>query len=165
MIFATSNVNAACADPRGFKFGAAQKMQFLQHPNAIGQGNNNTSIVGLWHVTYTSQGQLFFESLDQWHSDGTEFENANGAPAIGNVCFGVWKQLGPRTVQLSHIGWNFNPDGSSAGYFTLTETNTVSADGNTYQGTFDYKAYDVDGNFIEGYEVAGAQTAVRITVN
>jgi hypothetical protein len=36
-------------------------------------------IVGLWGVVYTAGGELFNQSIDQWHSDGTEFENAYGA--------------------------------------------------------------------------------------
>ena len=56
-------------------------------------------IVGLWHVVYTSGGKLFNETLDQWHSDGTEFENAFLAPAQGNICFGVWKPTGSHSVR------------------------------------------------------------------
>ncbi len=31
---------------------------------------------GLWRVVYTAGGSTFNKTLDQWHSDGTEFENA-----------------------------------------------------------------------------------------
>ncbi len=55
-------------------------------------------IVGLWHVVYTAGGKVFNETLDQWHSDGTEFENAFLAPAQGNICFGVWKPTGSHSV-------------------------------------------------------------------
>lgn len=142
--------------------------QLLQAPGAGEQTgrksqDDSKSIVGLWHVNYTdSTGAPFMETFDMWHSDGTEWEAANGAPVYGNNCMGVWKQVGPRTIQLNHIGWNFNADGSSAGYTTLTETNTVSRKGDTYSGTFDMKFYDVNGNF-QG-EVTGTMLAKRITV-
>jgi hypothetical protein len=146
-------------------------LPFFARPNTQAQAINqsgpangdNGSIVGLWHVNYTdSTGQPFYESFKMWNADRTEFETANVAPATGNFCVGVWKQAGPRTVQLNHIGWVFNPDGSSAGYFTLTETNRVSHEGNTYQGVFDFKGYDVNGNLI--YEYTGTIAAKRITV-
>lgn len=120
-------------------------------------------IVGLWHVNYVSGGAPFLESFDTWHADGTEFETANFNPVEGNVCVGAWKKVGPRTVQLNHIGWNFDSAGNSIGTFTLNETNTVSRDGNTYTGTFDYKVFDPDGNLL--YEATGTQTATRITAD
>jgi hypothetical protein len=48
-------------------------------------------------------------TANQWHSDGTEFENAWLPPDTGNICFGVWKEVAPRTVRLHHIGWLFTP--------------------------------------------------------
>jgi len=122
------------------------------------------TIVGLWHVNYTAaDGSHFLESFDTWHADGTEFENANLPPAVGNICYGVWKPIAPRTVQLHHVGWMFNADGSSAGTFTLDEVNTVTLDGKTYKGTFDFKVYNVSGNLLA--EVKGTMLATRITVN
>ena len=45
---------------------------------AASSGAAHGSIVGLWHVTYTtSDNELFQKSLDMWHSDGTELETAN----------------------------------------------------------------------------------------
>jgi hypothetical protein len=124
----------------------------------------NDSIVGLWHVVYTAGGSVFNETLDQWHSDGTEFENAYLAPAQGNICFGVWKTVGTRTVRLHHVGWTFTPtsDGTASGTFTLDETNTVSRDGKTYTGTFTFKTFDLNG--VQGAEVRGTMAAKRITV-
>ena len=52
---------------------------------------------------------LFF--FKTWHADGTEFENAFVPPAGGNICYGVWKDLGKGTVKLHHIGLMFNSDG------------------------------------------------------
>ena len=118
--------------------------------------------MGLWYVNYTSGGEPLYESFDQWHSDGTELENPNLAPATGPLCVGVWKQVGTRTFRLHHVGWNFDINGNSLGSFTLDETNTVSRNGLTYKGTFDLKFYDVDGNLVD--EVTGTQTATRITV-
>lgn len=165
MILTPGKARADCSDFRNLKLGPAQKMQMNGVPRVRGnQSITGNSIVGLWHVIYTAQSQLFLETFDTWHADGTEFETANAAPALGSVCVGVWKQIGPRRVKLFHIGWNFNPDGSSAGYFTLTETNTVSIDGGSYNGAFDFKLYDVNGNLVDGSEVSGTMAATRIEV-
>jgi hypothetical protein len=165
VLLATGSANAACGPQVGSRLGALNRMPFLAQAQPLGKAEQtrNNPIVGLWHVTYTSGGQLFFESLDQWHSDGSEFENANALPTEGNICFGVWKKTGPRTVQLFHIGWNFDTSGNPIGTFTIQETNTVARGGATYQGTFDYKVYDVDGNLL--FEATGTQAATRITVN
>ncbi|MGD0791986.1 MAG: hypothetical protein ABR920_09470 [Terriglobales bacterium] len=166
MLLAGASTAAAACGPTGQKpLGVVRNLPFFAQPNSQSQQakDHNNPIVGLWHVNYTdSTGAPFLESFDMWHSDGTEWETANFVPAMGNNCLGVWKQTRPRTVQLNHIGWNFNADGSSAGYFTITATNTVSRKGDTYTGVFDYKLYDVNGNLVG--EVTGTIAATRITV-
>jgi hypothetical protein len=179
MLLAATSARAACGDPPGLRAGFVPKLSILVQPGGgIAQSNavasstlapgtvaadNNSSIVGLWHVLYTSGGQPLYESFDQWHSDGTELENPNLPPATGPLCVGVWKQTGPRTFRLHHVGWNFDPNGNFLGPFTLDETNVVDPHGQIYQGTFDLKFYDVNGNLVQ--EVAGTQRATRITVN
>jgi hypothetical protein len=174
MLLAATSAVAACGDPMGFKPRIVPKLPALVQPGGAelaGQGlepeandaNSIASIVGLWHVTYTSGGETLYESFDQWHSDGTELENPNLAPATGPLCVGVWKRIGPRTFQLHHVGWNFDVNGNSLGTFTLDETNQVGPHGITYDGTFDLKFYDVDGKLVQA--VTGTQTATRITIH
>lgn len=138
--------------------------QIGEQVDASPASSANHSIVGLWHVLYTADAALFAETLKQWHSDGTEFENVDHNPAIGSVCLGVWKQVGVRTVRLHHLGWLFAADGSPAGSFTQDETDTVASDGMSYKGTFTFKTYDQNGTFT-GFEVTGTIAAVRITVS
>ena len=164
ILSAATTAKAACGDPAGAKFRPALKLPVLAQTNSQEQPSPAlASIVGLWHVTYTADGALFYEAYDLWHSDRTEVESANFSPIEGNVCMGVWKKVGLRTVQLNHVGWAFDSNGNSIGTFTLAETNTVGSDGSTYTGTFDYKAYDVDGNLVQ--EITGTLAATRITVN
>jgi hypothetical protein len=49
------------------------------------------------------------------------------------------------------------------GYFKETQTNTVSHDGNRYQGTYDLKNYDTSGNFLN--EDTGTLRATRLSVH
>lgn len=163
ILLISPGAKAACGDPTKFSLGAAPRMPFLsQMTGRVSRAPGSSSIVGLWHVTYESGGALFYEAFDQWHSDGTEFENAYAIPTEGNVCEGVWKQIGPNTVRLNHIGWNFDSSGNPAGSFTLVENNVLSQDGTSYSGTFDYKLFDVNGTLLA--EITGMLRAERLTV-
>jgi hypothetical protein len=124
-----------------------------------GGGTQGGAIVGLWHVQYS--GDLVFESFDQWHSDGQEFEVANPAPGV--LCQGTWEQRASRVVQLFHTGWNFDANGQLTGYFNETQTITVSRDRQSYDGTWDVKDYDTNGNQLD--ELTGTLHATRLTVN
>ena len=129
-------------------------------------GTASNSIVGLWHVIYTAGGQTFNDTFDMWHSDGTEFEAAFLPPEAGNICYGVWKEVGG-TVHLHHIGWLFTPGstpGTATGTFTLDEINTVSRNGMSYSGSFTFQVYDMNG-VAQGGPVTGTMLASRITVN
>jgi hypothetical protein len=156
----TTSAYAGCVIHPGSN--PAMDVAALLSANPGSQPNGNNSIVGLWHVTYTAGGQLFYEAFDTWHSDGTEIESANFDPTEGNVCMGVWKLVGS-TVHLYHVGWLFDVAGNSAGWFSLTERDIVAGNGNTYHGRFDYKAYDPNGNLVQ--EITGDLTATRIVVN
>jgi hypothetical protein len=116
--------------------------------------------VGTWHVTYTAGGAPFGQALIQWHKDGTEWENIDFPVLGGNICMGSWKVVDAHHVSRYHIGWLYT-NGLPSGYFTETETDEVSRDGNTYRGTNDSKVYDIDGNMVA--EVPGTAVAVRIS--
>jgi hypothetical protein len=124
----------------------------------------NDSIVGLWHVRFLSGGLLYDEGFDQWHSDGSEILNDNGVPpAQGNVCLGVWKKVGSRTFKLKHPAWNWDANGNLVGTLIIRESVTLDADGDSYQGTFTFDFYDLNGNLTS--EVKGDLNAKRITVD
>jgi hypothetical protein len=162
------SAKAACGDLVGSGSRNPIKMPMLNLPQENDLYPASDSIVGLWHVIYTANGALFNESFDMWHSDGTEFENVHLPPAAGNICVGVWKLVAPRTVRLHHIGWLFNaldPTGNATNTFTIDETNTVARNGATYSGTFTFKVYDLNGNYIPNSEVDGTIAATRFTVN
>jgi hypothetical protein len=178
-LFTVAEAKAGCAVP---KPGAAPAIPFVS-PRADGESNEESGIVGLWHVLYTGTYDdnfppggpypptpfQFLESLKTWHADGTEFENAFLPPTGGNICFGVWKNLGNGTVRLHHIGLMFNPDGSLLAIFTVDETDTVSANGKSYKGMFDFKlwppSYEAVGVGTPISEVRGTTLATRIVVD
>jgi hypothetical protein len=166
MLFAAVD-SKACATPG--KSPTAVKMPFQEPSN----DTYEPTIVGLWHAVYTITGappdqSLFAETLKTWHRDGTEFENAVLPPIGGNVCVGVWKEVGPRTVKLHHTGLMFTPSADPtknvlAATFTIDEMDVVAFDGKTYKGSFVFKQYDLDGNLV--VTISGTVAATRISVD
>jgi hypothetical protein len=169
LMFAATSARAACGSFSRMGSVGPIKMPMFAAAGGADEAYSNGArdpIVGLWHVVYTAGGSTFNETLDQWHSDGTEFENAWLPPEQGNICFGVWKSTGSHSVRLHHVGWTFDPTSSTAtanGTFTLDEENTVSEDCKSYTGTFTFKVFDSKG--VQQMEVTGAIAATRITVS
>jgi hypothetical protein len=122
---------------------------------------NGSPIVGLWDVQYTSNiGGPGGETYQQWHGDGLEIESPSFT--LGQ-CMGTWKKMSARGVQLFHVGFTVGePPGTYR--FVLTEPNTVvSLDGNSFDGTYDQKFYDANGNLL--FEDTGTVHATRISVD
>jgi hypothetical protein len=165
LLLTTASAHAACGNLSGVGLKNGVVLPMLGQAEGESEGKASPSIVGLWHVVYTAGGEVFNETLDQWHSDGTEFENAFIPVAGGNICFGVWKWIGARTVKLHHVGWTYDAAtvAPANGTFTLNETNTVAKDGQSYTGDFTFTPYDLQGN--AGPSVKGTIKATRITVD
>jgi hypothetical protein len=185
--FVVPNARAQCGsvpklvNPAVWHISSGQaQLEFVRADRNHGE-DNDSSIVGLWHLNYTATSDdnfppgnpatppfPFLQSYKTWHADGTEFENAFLPPSGGNVCFGVWKEVGHGTVKLHHVGLMFDASGGVSNVFTVDETNTVAPDGKTYKGYFDFKLFAPDNVFGVGApisEVKGTTAAVRITVN
>jgi hypothetical protein len=161
LTFLTTAASASCLDHgRGASpSGPGGSIPKLATSPTIAYG----TIVGLWDVIYTtSDSQPFQESYDMWHSDGTELESANVNPIVGNVCIGVWKQVGSE-IHLHHVGWGFDNLGNLIGPFTVDDVLALGNRGNSYSGSFDFKQYDTNGNLLQ--EVTGTISATRIVVN
>jgi hypothetical protein len=169
--FAAPGAHAACGQFSGANMGGIKlpAIAALTAPAAAEdrEASNEAgrdSIVGLWQTIYTAGGATFAQTLKQWHSDGTEFENVAHDPEIGNICFGVWKQVGVRSVRLHHVGWLFDTTGTLTGSFTMDETDTIAPNGMSYKGMFVFKTYNTDGGY-SGTTVEGTIAATRITVD
>jgi hypothetical protein len=165
LVCGATAAQAGCVQTR-LKPGTVQKLAGIKKLPALGgvpSPSNPDSIVGLWKVVhYDQDGNFYFDGLEQWHSDGTEFELGNVPPAIGNICVGVWKTTGIRTYDLNHIGLDFTTDGASDGVFTLTASVRMGSRGQHFEGTEDVKIYDAAGNLVQ--EVPGTVKGDRISV-
>jgi hypothetical protein len=136
------------------------------------QGEIDVSIVGFWHVVFISEGTTMPPIPDnavvdagfaQWHSDHTEILNSSRPPATANFCLGVWAKTGPNAYSLNHFAMSFNPDGTFLGPANIRETVSLSADGNSYSGSFSIDQYDVHLTLLA--HIIGNIKATRVTIN
>ncbi|HVT98008.1 MAG TPA: hypothetical protein VHE33_10915 [Acidobacteriaceae bacterium] len=148
--------------------GAAQLLMASDHDHDAG-------IVGLWHVAFIAEGNTgaglppdgaqVDSGLTMWHSDGTEETLDSRPPATGDVCYGVWKQVGERHYLLNHFGIAFDPStdpNTPLGYAHIPQDVVVSRDGRTFTGTFVIDQYDATGNLL--IEIKGKLVGTRITL-
>lgn len=157
LVAGTVSAEAACGVPTG-----ARVAQIQLPPLKFATTPSGDSIVGTWTTTLSVNGSPILNTIIQWHSDGTEADNADIPPTAGNTCEGSWVSTGRRTVHRYHLGWTFDPSNGSApnGMFVLTEDNKLNPTGNRYQGTFDQKFYDQNGHQVG--EISGTVAAKRV---
>jgi hypothetical protein len=141
----------------------------LQLPEATlgSAAESHTSIVGFWNTTFLlgSGPDVFDQGFQQWHRDNTEMMVDNAvSPSLGNVCVGVWKQIGPRTYTLKHMTFNWDANGALAGTFILRMTVTLERSGNVFAGSYVADSFDLEGKLIPELHVEGKVGGQRITV-
>jgi hypothetical protein len=139
---------------------------------------NDASIVGMWHVTFTAKTLngapvdiVIDNALVVWHSDHTEIMNSGRPPQDGNFCMGVWEQVGKSRYKLNHFSMGNDADPNapvgtvgppSAGPAHLTEDVILSRDGNHFSGKFTLDAPDTN-TVVTSF--TGVLTATRITIH
>ena len=174
--------SASCRDAS--KFGpnlhrqSWQDSDSLQFGSLLTIGDDSDPIVGMWHVTFTAQGNEagppdgapIDNALATWHSDGTELMNSARPPQDGDFCMGIWKRTGKNTYKLNHFAWFANDTanapggiGNPTGPTRFLQRVTLSPDGNHYSGTFTLDAYDTSGSQVA--HIVGVIAATRITIN
>jgi hypothetical protein len=151
----TVSAEAACGAPKG-----VQVAQVQLPPLSFAKTPSGDSIVGTWTTALSINHQVILNTIIQWHSDGTESDNADLPPTMGNTCEGSWVSTGPRRVHRYHLGWTFDANSNPNGMFVLTEDDRLAKDGNRYRGSFDQKFYDSNGNQVG--EISGAVAAKRV---
>jgi hypothetical protein len=144
--------------------------QFADRQTASAAGSLNTAevreaLVGMWMVEFRAGDALFDQGLQHFHPDGTESMLSNGlSPSLGNVCLGVWAQVGPRTFKLRHMAWNWDAEGHLTGLFEMFVTVRVDRSGRAYTGTFVADSYDLSHQVIPELHAEGTVRGARLTV-
>ena len=119
------------------------------------------AIVGLWQEHYASNFGPQFDTYTQWHSDGLEIETPS---FLNGVCMGTFRNIEGRTFKLFHVGWTPGgiPGHPESVRFELRELNIVSRDRRSFDGHYDQKFFDANGNLVA--EDRGKIHAKRLTV-
>ncbi len=164
----SANASASCGDSlSAMAAGAAlvhSQSRSIQPNSGSTEANGaHARIVGLWHIQFTVGGQTIQEAYQLWNAGGTEIHNPNVDPRSGNVCLGVWRHAPHGTFKLAHRVWSYDTNGNFMGTIHLSETLTVSHDGNAHSGSFTLDFFDPAGNF--QFEVAGDVTGERVSVD
>ena len=147
----------------------------------------NSGIVGLWKISMVSDGvppnpvpegaTVDFGTV-QWHNDGTEIMISGGRPpSAGDVCMGVWEQIGPFTYKLNHLAlaWvssdtppSMGGPGPSPAQFLgpaiIHQVVALDKSRASYQGSFTIDQYNADETVLLVH-VSGTITGTRITVD
>lgn len=141
-------------------------------------GEEVDPIVGMWHVTFTAEGNKegppdntpIDNTLVVWHSDKTEIMNSGRPAQDGNFCLGVWEALGGCKYKLNHIAWLSNdttnaPEGIGMpqGPTQFAQEIMLSADGKSYTGTFTLTAYNT--SFKSVQTIVGVVKGTRVTTS
>lgn len=151
-----------------------QSVSFLP----ISASASDDPIVGMWHVTFTAQGNEasppdgtpIDNAMAVWHSDGTEIMNSDRPAQDGNFCLGVWERTGKSKYKLNHMPWAGNDPsnapngiGNPQGAAQIVQEITLSSEGDHYSGRFTLDAYDPSGNNVA--HIVGVISATRVTVS
>jgi len=172
---ATPRAFAGCANP----FNNAHVLPQAWHGPAgaaheFFASEQGPTIVGMWHVRFIAEGNgpdlppdgaQVDNAFSLWHSDGTEETLSSRPPATGDVCFGVWQELGERQYILNHYGIAFDPTvdpNTPQGFANIRENITISRDGKSFTGTFSISQYDSSGNLL--VEIKGNLIGSRVTI-
>ena len=148
-----ADANAACfANPPARTFAAPGSQLGLREtaqPALAGKDtllSNSQTVTGMWFAQFYkgTSTELWNQGFQLFHADGTEVSVDNAVPpSLGNVCVGVWKTSGSKTIKLRHLTWNWNADGTLAGIFQLEVTLRLDRHGNAYAGTYVSDSFDL----------------------
>jgi hypothetical protein len=178
-LMVTATAGAQCGSLGKHSSGGLLRPQsWLQNPAETGslvlasEDESDEPIVGFWKVKFIAKGNagipdgtVIDNAFAEWHSDGTEIMNSSRPPDTSSFCLGVWKKVASSKYKLNHfaISWDENNHVSPIGPANIRETVHISADGETFTGSFTIDQYDQSGNHLA--HVQGQLAGKRIQVD
>jgi hypothetical protein len=99
-------------------------------------------LVGLWQFELNNYPAPDW-GTQAFHSDGTELMFSGGQnPETGDVCQGVWRQIGRNTYTLNHIAMGWSAPGASFGVRVhIHEVIRLNPSGTEFSGTYSLTGY------------------------
>ena len=145
---------------------------------AAGAQTRNDDLAGSWRGTVTFSSGMFaslkgLEYMYAFNAGGTMTESSNydGVPPV-SPAYGIWRKTGPRSYEAKYQWFQtktvktsaelvkdggYMPDGSGI----ITQTFTLSADGNSFTSKISVSMFDNAGKPIAGAS-SGTATAKRL---
>ena len=128
---------------------------------------DDVTLVGAWRSKIVFRdgalaGVKDLEFMYAYNAGGTMTESSNYDEAANSSppAYGMWKQIAPQTFQTKYVFFTTkepapgagSPKGDwwPAGHGVLTETITLSADGQTYTSTIRLATFDTNGAPVAG---------------
>ena len=137
------------------------------------------ALVGAWqsNVTFTSGAFVSMKELRflyVFNAGGTMTESSNydGVPPVPPA-YGIWREVGPNRFEAKYVFYTTKPPAAlqeivggggwmPTGHGVLIESITLGADGNSYDSTIKWDAFDMAGKPAAGGGV-GTVHATRLT--
>jgi hypothetical protein len=123
------------------------------------------SIAGLWKFDFkNTDGSEADHGFNAFHVEGTEtMESFGRPPETGDVCMGMWKQVGPHHVKVNHYAPLYADDLVTwLGTVNFHEDLTLSDDGSSYSGPVSVVGYDPQGNVLFTGDLLASATRIRL---
>ncbi|MEA2595448.1 MAG: hypothetical protein QOF01_1917 [Thermomicrobiales bacterium] len=145
------------------RFGAAQD-------NAA--GNDGTALVGTWRVMVTQADGIGYPVMSTFMADGTAIHDGlpaqpavPGAPykvSIGGTGHGVWEATGEGSSAITFELLNSDENGNYLGRLTVSGTQELSADGESFTGQFVITITDPAGAVIAAIPTTAVATKMHL---
>lgn len=154
---------AECREREICATGAVRDRWSWRHSGAARTGHRDLDVAAVFPAPRPAVRHHLIE-----HRRGARHQAANSSPPA----YGVWKQTGPGQFETKYLFYQtrtpVEADGPGnggawlpAGHGELTESITLSADGNSYTSKLHYASFDEDGKPQEGGgEATGAGTRI-----
>jgi hypothetical protein len=131
-------------------------------PDSAAQASAPSALIGAWqsNVNFTSGAFVSMKELRflyVFNAGGTMTESSNydGVPPVPPA-YGVWREVGPNKFEAKYVFYTTKPPAAfqeivsgggwmPTGHGVLTETITLGADGNSYDSTIKWDAFDMSG--------------------
>ena len=125
----------------------------------VAADDRTPDITGLWHLEFVVDNAVVDAAYETFMADGNELMVDTTPPSFGNVCNGIWVQIG-KVYKVKHPSFLFNPDGSVAGSAIIRTELRLSKKGDSFTGKTTIEIYDVAGNLLDTLKADARATRV-----